>query len=131
MKLTTSKLRPVADIAKLAVAGMVESSQAWVDAGIGDGGELAGDELALEGRQHGQAVGLGSDALHIDPRLAPPVYRQQLAHRRLHRRQNRPFVQGHPLLDPLFHHRGKVSARSARKTRNGFRSNGRAPNRAS
>jgi hypothetical protein len=70
--------------------------------------ELARDKLALEGRQHRQGVGLGSDPGHVDlDKLDPRYDRQQLAHRRLHRRQNRPFVQSHAFLDPVSHHRSE------------------------
>ena len=98
---------PVADIAELAMAGVVDRGERR-HPGIGHGGELARDQLALERRQHRQAVGLGSDARHVDlDELDAGYDRQQLAHRRLHRRQDRPLVQSHPLLDPLFHQRGE------------------------
>src|SRR5580693_9148565 len=90
---------PVADIAKLAMTGMVDRGERR-HAGVGDGGELARYKLALEGRQHRQGVGLGSDAGHVNlDKLDTGDDRQQLAYCRLHRRQNRPFVQSHAFLD--------------------------------
>src|SRR5580704_2809025 len=77
---------PVTDIAKLAVAGMVDRRERC-HAGIGHRGQLAGDEVALERREYGQAVGLGSDARNIDlDKLDTRYDRQQLAHRFLDRK---------------------------------------------
>src|SRR5207248_10503392 len=77
---------PVANVAKLAVAGVVNRGERR-HAGIGNGGELALDELALEGRKHRQAIGLGSDPRHIDfDKLDTRYDRQQLASRALYRR---------------------------------------------
>src|SRR6516162_8119542 len=94
---------PVADIAKLAVASVVDRRQCR-HPGIGDRGELTLDELALEGRQHREAVGLGPDARHIDlDKLDAGDDREQLAHRRLYRWQYRPLVQRHSFFDARCH----------------------------
>src|SRR5271166_6768030 len=70
---------PVADIAKLAVAGVIDCGERR-HAGIGHGGEFAREELALECGQYRQAVGLGSDAGHFDlDKLDTRYDRQQLA----------------------------------------------------
>ena len=97
----------VADVAQLAMARMIDRRQCR-HPGIGDGSELARDQLALEVRQYRQAVRLGADPRHIDlDQLDAGNDRQQLAHRRLHRWQNRPLVQCHTLADTVLHQPGE------------------------
>src|SRR5207248_11260417 len=64
-KIDNLEAAPLADIADLAVAGMIDRRQGR-DPGIGDRLQLALDELALELRQLRQAVGLRPDARHVD-----------------------------------------------------------------
>src|SRR5215471_2682752 len=97
----------VADIAELAVTGVIDRCERR-HPGIGHGCELARDQLALELRQDREAVCLRPDPGHVDlDELDARDDRQELAHRLLYGGQYRPFVQGHPLLDPLFHHPGE------------------------
>src|SRR5207244_3137888 len=78
---------PIANIAELAVAGMVNRGKGC-DTCVRNGSELARDELALERRQYCETIGLRPDTRHIDlDELDAGNDREQLAHRRLHRRQ--------------------------------------------
>src|SRR5262249_56832754 len=64
-KVDDLKAAPVADIAQLAMAGVVDRRQCRHPS-IGDGGKFALDEFALEIRQDGETVGLGPDPRYID-----------------------------------------------------------------
>src|SRR5271167_2643340 len=98
---------PIPDIAQLAMAGVVDRGQCRYP-GIGDRCELARGELALEGRQYREAVGLGPDTRHIDlDQLDAGDDREEPTNRRLHRRQDRPLVQRHTLLDTVPHQPGE------------------------
>src|SRR5271167_2166739 len=114
---------PIPDIAQLAMAGVVDRGQCRYP-GIGDRCELARGELALEGRQYREAVGLGPDTRHIDlDQLDAGDDREEPTNRRLcsaTRFSTRCLIS-----------RASASAWSARNTRNGLRSNGRTPNRVS